>query len=224
MALMQCSAAGSDRPPASDDHAIARPRTRRAKRAAVFIDKDGTLIDDVPYNVDPSSIRLTVRAGEALHELSMLGYALVVVTNQPGVELGFFDEAALLGVDRCIGELLAPHGVSLDGFYWCPHAPDDNGASRCECRKPRPGMLERAAHELDLDLAHSWMVGDILNDVEAGRRAGCRTVLLDNGNETRWELGPLRTPHYIADDFDEIARTIERLASPAQRKRARQAA
>jgi D-glycero-D-manno-heptose 1,7-bisphosphate phosphatase len=99
----------------------------------------------------------------------------------------------------------------LDGFYYCPHSPDGvitRYAIPCTCRKPMPGMLYRAAREHGLDLAQSWMVGDILDDIEAGRRAGCRTVLIDNGNETEWKRSPLRTPHLTAPNLYTAAAMI----------------
>lgn len=98
-------------------------------------------------------------------------------------------------------------GVALDGFFFCPHAAE----AGCDCRKPAPGLLLRAA-ALRLDPARSWMVGDILNDVEAGHRAGCRSVLLDVGNETLWQFTPLRQPRYRAKDLLDAARFI--LESP----------
>ncbi|HEU4622401.1 MAG TPA: HAD family hydrolase [Burkholderiaceae bacterium] len=204
--------------PSRTTHKLSR-RLDQALHPTVFIDKDGTLIENVPYNVDPDRITLSEGAGEAVGELMELGYRIVVVTNQPGVALGLFDARALKGVEQRIRELLAAYGAKLDGFIWCPHAPDDNGRPTCDCRKPRPGMLERAAHDMRLDLSRSWMVGDILDDVEAGCRASCRTVLIDNGNETCWERGPLRNPHYIVDDWVSVARTIANLTPRAQRKR-----
>ncbi|WP_034388901.1 HAD-IIIA family hydrolase [Deinococcus sp. YIM 77859] len=180
-------------------------------RRAVFLDKDGTLIPDVPYNVDPALIRLSPGVGKALRALHGAGFALVVVTNQSGVARGLFPASALEGVEARLRELLAAEGVPLAGFYACPHHPGGavaEYARDCDCRKPRPGLLRRAAAELDLDLGASWMVGDILNDVEAGRRAGCRTVLLDTGGETQWVPGPERTPHAHASTWPEVATAI----------------
>jgi histidinol-phosphate phosphatase family protein len=165
--------------------------------AAVFLDKDGTLVENVPYNVDPARIVLTAGAREAVAGFAGAGYRIIVVSNQPGVALGRFAAAALEAVEARLRELLP----RLDGFYWCPHAP---GAG-CGCRKPAAGLLERAAAEHEIELAESWMVGDILDDVEAGRRAGCRTVLLDNGNETEWHLTPGRVPDHIARDLCQVA-------------------
>lgn len=157
--------------------------------AAVFLDKDGTLVDDVPYNVDPAKIVLATGAAKACAELTAAGFRLVVVTNQSGISRGLFDAHALVAVEARLRALLR---VPLAGFYHCPHGSQDG----CTCRKPMPGMLTAAARDLDVDLATSWMVGDILNDVEAGRSAGCRTVLIENGNETEWRAGRLREPHF----------------------------
>jgi histidinol-phosphate phosphatase family protein len=183
------------------------------KRAAVFIDKDGTLVHDVPYNVDPARIRLTPGAGEGLRLLRASGYVAVVITNQPGIAQRRFRDSALRAVRAHIDRLLQPYAVALEGFYYCPHAADAMPA--CACRKPAPGLLVRAAAELDLDLDRSWMVGDILNDVEAGRRAGCRTVLIDCGNETQWELTPWRAPDVVAPDLRAAARFIVNFAPRA---------
>lgn len=173
--------------------------------AAIFFDKDGTLIDDVPYNVDPSRITLARGAAAGVRRLSRLGYRLLVVSNQPGVALGRFQAGALAAVEQRLVQLLQEQGAPLAGFYYCPHALGDG----CACRKPRPGMLLRAAAEHRLDLAASWMIGDILDDVEAGRRAGCRTILIDNGNETIWRRSPLRWPTCSARDLDAASQSVE---------------
>jgi D-glycero-D-manno-heptose 1,7-bisphosphate phosphatase len=171
---------------------------------AVFVDKDGTLVENVPYNVDPGLLVFTPHALQGLRLLSEHGYRLVVVSNQPGVALGRFDESALSRLRTVLMVRLAEHGVRLAGFRWCPHAP---GAG-CSCRKPAPGLLQQAATELSLDLARSWMVGDILDDVEAGHRAGCRSVLLDVGNETVWKRGRHRRPEHTAADLLDAAHAI----------------
>lgn len=172
-----------------------------ARQPAVFLDKDGTLVENVPYNVDPARIRLMPGAAEGVAALHAAGFVLVVVSNQPGVGLGLFDAAALEPVRLRLRDLLERAGARLAGFYFCPHAAGPGGRPACGCRKPAPGLLLRAARDLHLDLASSWMVGDILDDVEAGRAAGCRAVLLDNGGETEWRLSPSRTPHASVPDL-----------------------
>ncbi|RPJ56349.1 MAG: HAD family hydrolase [Acidobacteria bacterium] len=178
---------------------------------AVFLDKDGTLIHDVPYNVDPALICFTPGAAEGLRLLHERGFRLVVVSNQSGVAKGFFPEEALTTVEARLRELCAKAGVSLAGFYYCPHSPDarvKRYATTCFCRKPRPGLLVRAALDLDLDPKASWLIGDILDDIEAGTSAGCKTVLLLNGNETEWELSSGRCPQYYAADLKEAAQVV----------------
>jgi len=185
------------------------PKTAAAR--GVFIDKDGTLIDNVPYNVDPGRIRLALGAVEGITMLHQAGFLLVVVSNQSGVARGLFSEQALGAVQQRIRDLLNKANVPLAGFYYCPHHPEGKVtryAVVCQCRKPAPGLIYRAADELGLDCKQSWLIGDILDDVEAGRRAGCRTVLIDNGNETEWQPGPQRQPHFQAKDLAEAARII----------------
>jgi D-glycero-D-manno-heptose 1,7-bisphosphate phosphatase len=185
--------------------------SRTGLRAAVFLDKDGTLVEDVPYNVDPDLIRLADGALDGLQALHDAGYLLIVVSNQSGIARGYFEEQALGAVEQRVRGLLNAAGVPLAGFYYCPHHPDgcvDPYSIECTCRKPAPGLLTRAARDHGIDLGHSWMIGDILHDVEAGRRAGCRTILLDVGHETEWELTPSRIPDFTMASLDAAARLI----------------
>ncbi len=181
----------------------------KPKRPAVFLDKDGTLVENVPYNVDPAKLRLTPHAVEGLALLKENGYALVVVTNQSGIARGFFDRKALDRVHAALAGMLRENGIRIEGFFVCPHAPPASPLhAGCLCRKPSPGLLRQAAVTHGLDLEASWMVGDILNDVEAGKRAGCRAILMAVGNETEWRMSPLRTPDARVPDLLEAARLI----------------
>ncbi len=180
---------------------------------AVFIDKDGTLIHDVPYNVDPDRIVLYTGTIRALRDLKERGYILIVISNQAGVAHGYFEEQALDAVKERLGILLGDSAI--DGFYFCPHHPQGvvgRYAIACECRKPQPGMILQAAKDFQVDLSQSWMIGDILNDVEAGNRAGCKTILINNGNETEWETNSLRKPTYIVNDLVEASQLIQEYA------------
>lgn len=175
---------------------------------AAFIDKDGTLIEDVPYNVDPARIVLQPGARAGVQALAAAGYAIIVITNQSGVARGLFEEAALGPVAARLAALL---GVGLSGFFHCPHHPQGQVARfavDCACRKPQPGLILHAAEGLGIDLAASWMIGDILNDIEAGNRAGCRTLLIDNGGETEWRGGAHRQPDYVCANLAEAAAMI----------------
>jgi D-glycero-D-manno-heptose 1,7-bisphosphate phosphatase len=171
---------------------------------AVFIDKDGTLIRDVPYNVDPRQIQLMPGVGVALRRLQNEGYKLIAISNQPGIARNLFQENDLLPVNRQIQTLLAPYRVKMDAFYYCPH----ELTAGCGCRKPMPGMIFRAAKDHVIEPRISWMIGDILHDVEAGNRAGCRTIHFDNGNETEWIKGPFRQPGYSVETWTEAGQVI----------------
>jgi D-glycero-D-manno-heptose 1,7-bisphosphate phosphatase len=171
---------------------------------AVFLDKDGTVIHDEPYNVDPAKIRFRDDAGAALLSLQEAGYRLLLVSNQAGIEAGRFQESELAQVWESIKAELGFKDVALTGIYYCPHGV----SSECDCRKPKPGMLERAAAEHEIDLQASWMIGDILDDVEAGQRAGCRTILLDVGSETEWQDSPWRRPTFVAENLSQAAQHI----------------
>ena len=190
-----------------------------SKQKAIFLGKDGTLIENVPYNVDPERMTLCPGVLTGLPLLFASGYQIVVVSDQPGVALGFFREADLGPVEARLRDMLAGLGVPLAGFYYCPHHERGSVAGyafACSCRTPGPGMLQRAAAELHLDLASSWLIGDTLDDIEASHAAGARAMLIDNGNETEWrtEHEP-RRPDRIADDLAEAALII---ASSAPRR------
>ena len=175
---------------------------------AIFIDKDGTLIPDIPYNVNPDLITLQEGVIEGLKLLKAQGYKFFMVSNQSGVARGYFGEEALVGVKQKVQQLLEADDIEFDDFYWSfnhPQGTVEKYTVACNFRKPKPGMLLQAAEEHQIDLQQSWMIGDILNDVEAGKRAGCQTVLIDNGNETEWVEGEFRIPDYKAKNFFQAA-------------------
>ena len=185
-------------------------------RRAVFVDKDGTLLHDVPYNVDPAQVVFMPNAIEGLRELCDAGFEIIIVSNQSGIARGYFEVDALLELVRHIRRELAHAGIPLLDFYFCPHyldGPVRTFAVECDCRKPGPGLLLRAADEHGIDLEASFMVGDILDDVEAGHRAGCRSMLIGSGGETEWYITPDRMPDYFAPDLLEAARVIKLVSS-----------
>jgi D-glycero-D-manno-heptose 1,7-bisphosphate phosphatase len=170
------------------------------KQRALFLDRDGTLVHAVHYPSRPEQLRLYDGIGPHLAHLQERGFRLVVITNQSGIARGYFSEDDLRRMHDHLRALLAPFGVTLDAIYHCPHHPDgviETLAKRCECRKPQPGMLLQAARDLDIDLTTSWFAGDILDDIEAGNRAGCNTVLVDLGTESL-PTHQLRTPAFVA--------------------------
>ena len=149
-------------------------------RPAVFLDRDGTVIDEVGHLGEPGRVVLLAGVPTALTRLADAGYALVLITNQAGVARGYFTEVEVEAVNARTAELLEAEGVRLERWYHCPHHPDFTGP--CDCRKPLPGMLVRAAEELELDLARSWMVGDHPSDAEAGQAAGARSIMVRTGH------------------------------------------
>ena len=190
--------------------------------AAVFLDKDGTLVRDVPFNDDPRRVSLMPGVAEGIRELASAGFRLFVVTNQSGLARGLMSVGRFEATIARMYELLAEKGARVDGVYVCPHYPEgvvESLTVSCNCRKPRPGMLLQAAAEHDIDLSRSWLIGDILHDVEAGNRAGCRTVLL-TGGETEWVRGPYRTPDVTVTGFGNAVRAICEATDAAPRRQA----
>lgn len=178
---------------------------------AIFIDKDGTLIPDIPYNVNSDLITLNEGVIEGLKLLKAQGYIFIMISNQSGVARGYFKETDLIDVKNKVQDLLSADDIQFEDFYWSLNHPQgtvEKYAITCNFRKPKPGMILQAAEEHQIDLKNSWMIGDILNDVEAGKRAGCQTVLIDNGNETEWIAGEFRTPDYKAKNFFQAAAFI----------------
>jgi len=179
------------------------------KNRVVFLDRDGTICEEVGYLSSVEQMKLIPRSGEAVRLLNQKGYKVVVITNQAGVARGFFPEAALEGLHAEMMRQLREEGAHLDGIYYCPHHPLDGlppYRQQCNCRKPATGLLERAAADLSLDLPSSCMIGDHFSDVECGQRAGAETILLLTGHGkealAKRETWP-RSPSFIAADLYE---------------------
>jgi D,D-heptose 1,7-bisphosphate phosphatase len=150
---------------------------------AIFMDRDDTLIEDPGYINHPSQVRLLPGAAGALIQLKKMGYLLVVASNQSGVARGIVTEEVLEQIHHQMKKLLADEGAVLDAIYYCPFHPDGvipRYRMDSDLRKPNPGMLLKAAEELNIDLSRSWMIGDSYRDVAAGAKAGCRTILIDS--------------------------------------------
>jgi len=174
-------------PTASAGPILRVPRTPPAgplRRPAVFLDRDGTLVEEVPYLHDPAELALLPGVAAALATLGAAGYALVVATNQAGLARGYYDEAAVARVHRRLRALLAAGGARLDAVVYCPHHPDGTVAGyagACRCRKPGPGMLEAAAERLGLDLRASYLIGNHPSDVGAALAAGATPLFVTTG-------------------------------------------
>lgn len=179
---------------------------------AVFLDRDGTLIEHYDYLTEESQVRLLDRVAAPLRLLKERGYLLVVVTNQSGVARGMLTEKKLRSIHDYFRKLLAEQHVYLDGLYYCPfhpEAPVEKYRLDSDLRKPRPGMLLQAAAELDIDLSASWMIGDDDRDIRAGAAAGCRTILLEKRGSSLVQRGEAR-PDYQAVNLQEAANIVLR--------------
>jgi histidinol-phosphate phosphatase family protein len=159
-------------------------------RRACFLDRDGTLIHDGNYLRDPAEIHLLPGVVEALRRLHDAGFLLIVVSNQSGIGRGMITPAEHAAVHQRFTDLFAAQGIHFDRCWYCPHAPEED----CACRKPQPEFLLRCAADFSLELSGSYMIGDKLSDVRAGRAAGCRTVLLAKDGE-----GPCPAAHDLVD-------------------------
>jgi D-glycero-D-manno-heptose 1,7-bisphosphate phosphatase len=151
----------------------------------LFLDRDGVIVDEAEYLVDPAQLRLIPGSAEAIAEVNRRGVPVIVVTNQSGVARGYFPESRVAEIHERLDTLLAGQGgAHITRYYYCPHHPTEGQSAYrvdCQCRKPRPGMLLEAARDLSLELHESFLIGDKLSDLEAGASAGCRTILARTG-------------------------------------------
>jgi D-glycero-D-manno-heptose 1,7-bisphosphate phosphatase len=189
-------------------------------RPAVFLDRDGTVIEHVHLLTEPSQVRLIPGAADAIRNLQALDYACIIVTNQSVIGRGLLSEAGLTLVHNEMHRQLAGHGVRLDGVFFCPAAPTTTDRTVIEHhdRKPGPGMLQKASRELLLDLTRSWIVGDMHSDMLAGRNAGLRgTILVRTGQGDKVDPND-PSVDYAATDLLEASRLIARLEIPVKTK------
>lgn len=180
------------------------------RRPACFLDRDGTLTEERGYAATAAAIALLPGAAQAVRRLNTSGVAAVLITNQSGIGRGYFSHAAVAAQHAALEALLARDGAGLDGIYVCPHHP----AAGCGCRKPGTALLERAAAELGLDLARSYMIGDRPADVECGERAaaGGFLVLTGYGQQSLEAPGRRFAADAVCRDVEEaVERVLERL-------------
>jgi D-glycero-D-manno-heptose 1,7-bisphosphate phosphatase len=175
-----------------------------SQRRAAFLDRDGTLIEDLEYLRDPALVRLLPGVGPALHTLNDAGVLAVVATNQSGIARGRLTEAEYRATRRRLDELLASEGAWLDGHYHCAHLPEITGP--CDCRKPGPGLYRDAARDLDIDLASSWWIGDRLRDLTPARSFGGHGALLLTGSGPEEALLPEARSWLIVPDLETAVR------------------
>ena len=175
---------------------------------AVFLDRDGTVNEEVGYLSDLKQLKVIPGAGAAIRRLNEAGFKVVLVTNQSGVARGYFSESFVLDTHALLEQRLRNEGARFDGIYYCPHHPTKGNSrytTECDCRKPGTGMIDRAARDLNVDVKKSYVVGDKWSDVELGQRAGAHTILVRSGITPDRE-GNLRPGHLLDPEF--IARTI----------------
>lgn len=166
-------------------------------RRFVLVDRDGTINQEMDYVLEPDQLRLIPGAASALRELRDLGLGIVVVTNQSPIGRGWLTPEELDAIHEHLSALLAADGASVDGYYACPHAPDDG----CDCRKPATGLALRAAAEHGFDLAEAFVVGDHAGDVEMGQRIGARTILVRTGHGPEELAKAAPFADHVADDL-----------------------
>jgi D-glycero-D-manno-heptose 1,7-bisphosphate phosphatase len=174
-------------------------------KRAIFLDRDGTICEDRHYLRRVEDLRILPGVVDALKRLQKKGFQLIIVTNQSGVARGLFSEETLSEIHAALIARLASDGIRLRAIYHCPHLDDEPGipdAGTCDCRKPKPGLILAAASEHDLDLARSFMIGDKASDIEAGRQAGCRSILL-HPPCAEAVAGP--DPDWVAPDLSSAA-------------------
>ncbi|MCK7504330.1 MAG: HAD family hydrolase [Desulfobacterales bacterium] len=188
------------------------------KNTAIFLDRDGTINDEVGYLDSADKLRIIPAAFEAVRLINASGMKAVVITNQAGVAKGLFTEEFVRKINGQIQSALLAQGALIDRFYFCPHHPTegiDPYRLICDCRKPEPGLLHQAAADLNIDLARSYVIGDRLRDVETAHRAGAKGVLVMTGygQDLMQEAGPdqaneLNQPDYVAQDILEAVHWI----------------
>lgn len=188
------------------------------KQAAVFLDRDGTLNTEVGYLDHVDKLTILPGAYEAVRLINQLGLLAIVVTNQSGIARGFFDAAFVEDIHNHIETLFHARRAIIDGFYYCPHHPTEGKEPYlkvCTCRKPAPGLLIQAAKEWDIDLEHSFMIGDTPKDVETVQRTGGKGILVRTGHFRDADLEAIQ-PDYVADD---ILAAVQWISLDINRKR-----
>ncbi len=177
-------------------------------KPGVFLDRDGTINKEVGYLHEAEKLSLIPGAAQAIKRLNDFGLPVVCVSNQAGVARGYYSVEAVAEVHQKLEELLAAEGAHLDGIYFCPHHPTEGRhpyRTDCQCRKPGPGMLEKAASELNIDLSRSYLIGDSLTDIQAAENAGLKAILVLTGYGQKEleniEKQSITKPDYICPDL-----------------------
>ena len=189
----------------NEDNPNSKFQIPKLKRA-VFLDRDGTLIEEAGYLARAEDLKLFPFAAEVVRLLNENGFLVVLITNQSGIARGFFDENALRAIHAKLIYDLAAQGAKLDAIYFCPHAPED----WCDCRKPKTQMIERAREDFAIDLENSWTIGDKAIDVELGFNAGTKTALVATGYGQTEVAKLIKEPDLIAEN---LLQAVERITN-----------
>ncbi len=171
--------------------------------SAVFMDRDGTINKEIQYLHEPDKFQFTQNAIEGIKKIYSLAYKIIVISNQPGIGLGYFSEEDFYKVNKKMLKGLSKAGILIDKIYFCPHSKSE----KCDCRKPGQKLIKRATYDLNLDLSQSWFIGDRKSDIETGRRAGMSTILVKTGYTGDDEEFQVE-PDYYADDLKTAADII----------------
>jgi len=179
-------------------------------KRAIFLDRDGVLNVEKTFVLSPSEMELYPGVGQAVRKINQSAFLAIVVTNQSAVARNYITEEDLVAIHQELRRQLEEHGAYLDGLYYCPHREELNKTPRnpgyivdCECRKPKPGMLVQAARDYHIDLAGSYLIGDSVRDIEAGKKAGCTTIGLRTGHGLKGLEDP---PDHI---FDHLKKAVD---------------
>jgi rfaE bifunctional protein nucleotidyltransferase chain/domain len=195
------------------ENTVHREIVPEKKSVAVFLDRDGTINEQVPYLHDPEKFRLLPGSSEGIKMLQDKGFRIVVVSNQPGIGMGYFPEEDFYRVNREMLKQLSGKGIRIDRIFYCPHSKGE----KCRCRKPELDLIRRAEHEMGIDLSHSYLIGDKTADIETGKRAGIRTILVSTGyggKDGEYRVKPDMTADNLKDAAEKIINTRKNADCP----------
>ena len=181
------------------------------KSKAVFLDRDGTIIEDSGYVSSPDQIKFIPGAIAAVKQLNEAGYQVVIISNQAGIARGLLSEDMLQTIDKIIHRQILNGGGHIDASYYCPHHPEHGVypyKQDCDCRKPHPGLIKKAVRDHNIELSGSFMVGDKSSDIETGKRAGVKTVFVRTGHGREEEKTLKIKPDHVSDNLPEAVRWL----------------
>lgn len=184
---------------------------------AVFLDRDGTIIEDAEYLSDPEQVKLLPGSARGINIINKMGLKSIIVTNQSGVARGYFNESVIQHVQKKLEQLLEAEGARVDAMYYCPHHPTSGNPpylKECNCRKPNTGMIDAAVEDLSIDPRHSYVIGDKAIDIELAHHAGAKGILVKTGYGKKeievFQSKGIAPPDYIAEDLLDAANWIKR--------------